>query len=336
MNPQVSTEEEAIKVLVQIREQQGITCPKCKKVTPHRYNEKRKSWFCYCNRSETGLKARSLLHKSKLPIRIYLNILRIIWECPGEFSIKKIQNNIGHKYYPPIWRFFHKVGNILSLAQQADYKMSPEAAALLEEIELVAQYLGVKEKKSETDNAPENQKEKRKRVDQDNREMPVRVAAMARVNQDNEIDPNTCCYRIDKLPETWTGLSKETIEEYLQANTKCPDELKELIISKLNDNASSAPDEPLSPKNIDNDQSSPLKKHVNALFERIKKVHRRVDGDYLSSFMAHHSLKDRRKHGIRGANFIGYLLTNSFSRCWYDHDDFVPPILSRMGYLKFS
>lgn len=303
-----------------IREKLGISCPKCKKITPHVFNEKRKSWTCSsCKIAETGLKARTVLHKSKLPLRTYLRIILEIAENPGQSSIKKLQKKIGHNSYEPIWRFFHKVGGVLFLSQQSDFDEQKKAQLIIEDMKCMMDYLGrpIKQKQPNSLNL-------------NNREMETRIKAMAISNDGKNLEFSTCRYIIDKLPETWRTYSNKDLKALLKKGAKQPTLIRRAIRQWAEETKQE------NTKDAQNTSSlrAHLKEKVANLLSGIYSVHRKADGDYLNSFMAHHSLKDKAKYKKIGEDFSVYIFTNCATRRWFDYGDIVPPHLERMGYMK--
>jgi len=315
----INSDRQAEVLWKHIREKLGITCPKCKKITPHYYNEKRKSWrCCCCKKAETGLKARTVLHKSKLPLRVYLRLLLELSENPGQYSIKKLQEKIKHTSYEPIWRFFHKVGGVLCLSQQSEFEKQKGELLVIEDMKCLMDYLGTFDH------------QKVIKQDHNYREMETNIKAMAISLDGENLDLNTCRYVIDKLPETWKSYSNEDIKDLLKRGAKHPTLVQKAL--KYWEREST-------PKVVSNSNNicalGPiLKGKVMELLTTIFNVHRKADGDYLNSFMAHHSLKDRTKLKNKGSDFSHYIFTNCTTRRWFDCGDFVPPHLERLGYIK--
>jgi len=50
---------------------------------------------------------------SKLPYRYWLAGMNFLTSNDSNFSIKSIQNDLGHKRYEPIWKMLYKINNSL-------------------------------------------------------------------------------------------------------------------------------------------------------------------------------------------------------------------------------
>jgi hypothetical protein len=328
------SETDAIEALKFIREKQGIKCPKCKRITPHRFNEKRKSWFCKCGKSETGLKARTVLHNSKLPIHFYLNILLDISENPGNLSIKELQRRHGHKYYPPVWRFFHKVGSILNITQGEEIKNIRNSTIIQSEVSLLTKYLGTNIKNTETNDLQEEKKGNMKtnsfsRSRFDN--LPITIKAFVKTNSSNEADYNWSRFVIDKNPERWRLYGEAKIKDIAKSGLIT----KSKVLLRLFHNQSK-PNYIHPDCNLKMDANRHIEKTLRNIYSKITTIHRRVDGDYMSSFLCHHTLPLKREKKKKGTSFLNYLIKNCFSKCWFDYNDYMPPHLERMGYFRLQ
>lgn len=91
------------------RLRQGITCKECGQKTKHYWLESVNKFQCTICRSRTNLKAGTMLHKSKMPIRTWFMIVHFMTTIKKPFSALEMQRQLGTKRYEPIWLMMLKV-----------------------------------------------------------------------------------------------------------------------------------------------------------------------------------------------------------------------------------
>lgn len=96
----------------EIREQQGIVCPKCG--CKHHYWTTSKQMFqCAKCRYRQSLKANTVLHGSKLPFRYWFITMHLLTTTKHTFSAVELQKQLDHKRYQPIWELLHKLRSVM-------------------------------------------------------------------------------------------------------------------------------------------------------------------------------------------------------------------------------
>ncbi len=92
----------------EIREKQGVVCPKCG-CTEHYWKNDKQSFECkHCGHRQS-LKANTVMHGSQLPFRYWFIAMHLLTSTRHSFSASEIQRQLGHKYYEPIWAMVHKL-----------------------------------------------------------------------------------------------------------------------------------------------------------------------------------------------------------------------------------
>lgn len=105
---QYDTELKCIEFLRKHRENQGITCTKCKSDSL-RWISTRCCWTCNKCNYRLGLRKGTVMENSKLSYRIWLTCLYLMVLTKKGFSATEMQNILGHKRYEPIWLMMHKI-----------------------------------------------------------------------------------------------------------------------------------------------------------------------------------------------------------------------------------
>lgn len=92
----------------EIRERQGVVCPKCG-CREHYWKNDKQSFECkHCGHRQS-LKANTIMHGSQLPFRYWFITMHLLTSTKKSFSASEIQRQLGHKYYEPIWSMVHKL-----------------------------------------------------------------------------------------------------------------------------------------------------------------------------------------------------------------------------------
>jgi predicted RNA-binding Zn-ribbon protein involved in translation (DUF1610 family) len=90
------------------REHVGVICPKCG-CKDHYWKQDKESYECKRCSYRQGLKANTVMHKSKLPYRYWFIAMHLLTSTKKSFSAKELQRQLGHKRYHPIWHMAHKL-----------------------------------------------------------------------------------------------------------------------------------------------------------------------------------------------------------------------------------
>jgi len=92
----------------QYRDHVGVVCSKCEG-TEHYWKRDKESYECKLCGYRQGLKANTILHKSKLPYRYWFIAMHLLTSTKKSFSAKELQRQLGHNRYQPIWHMVHKL-----------------------------------------------------------------------------------------------------------------------------------------------------------------------------------------------------------------------------------
>ena len=90
------------------REQVGVVCPKCGS-TAHYWKRDKESYECKGCKYRQGLRANTVMHKSKLSYRYWFIAMHLLTSTKKSFSAKELQRQLGHKRYQPVWHMSHKL-----------------------------------------------------------------------------------------------------------------------------------------------------------------------------------------------------------------------------------
>jgi hypothetical protein len=92
----------------QYREHIGVICFKCG-CNEHYWKQDKESYECKSCGYRQGLKANTVMHKSKLPYRYWFLAMHLLTSTKKSFSAKELQRQLGHKRYQPVWHMAHKL-----------------------------------------------------------------------------------------------------------------------------------------------------------------------------------------------------------------------------------
>jgi hypothetical protein len=109
-------------ILKCIREAQGVICKKCGGIE-HYWKKDKKSFECKDCNYRTSLKNGTIIEHSNLPIRYWLSTIAYLTIINERISALKLQKELGHKRYEPIWSMLKKIRNI-SEANRFLYRIS--------------------------------------------------------------------------------------------------------------------------------------------------------------------------------------------------------------------
>ena len=92
----------------EFRETVGVVCPHCGS-KKHYWKSDKECYECKHCGYRQGLKANTVMHKSKLPFRYWFVAMHLLTSTKKSFSAKELQRQLGHKRYHPIWHMAHKL-----------------------------------------------------------------------------------------------------------------------------------------------------------------------------------------------------------------------------------
>ncbi len=92
----------------EIRDKQGVTCPRCGG-TDHYWKRDKWQYECKNCKTRTTLRSGTIMHNSKLPFRYWFIAIHLLTSTKKSFSAKEVQRQLGHKRYQPVWEMLHKL-----------------------------------------------------------------------------------------------------------------------------------------------------------------------------------------------------------------------------------
>ena len=96
----------------EIREREGVVCPKCG-CKEHYWKGDKEMFECkHCGHRQS-LKANTIMHGSQLPLRYWFIAMHLLTSTKKSFSASEMQRQLGHKYYRPIWAMMQKLRNAM-------------------------------------------------------------------------------------------------------------------------------------------------------------------------------------------------------------------------------
>jgi len=106
------TEESCKAKFRELREKQGIVCPKCG--CKHHYWKAGKEMFqCAKCGHRTGLKAGTVMHNSKLSYTEWLMVIHLLTVTKHTISAAELQRQLGRRRYQPVWEMLHKLRTVM-------------------------------------------------------------------------------------------------------------------------------------------------------------------------------------------------------------------------------
>jgi len=91
----------------------GFTCPCCSSFR-HIRLKTRALWECLDCRHQTSVRAGTVMHKSKVPLRIWLYALWSVGRRKAGISALQFQKEVGFGSYRTAWTLLHKVRRVLN------------------------------------------------------------------------------------------------------------------------------------------------------------------------------------------------------------------------------
>ena len=92
----------------EIRDKEGIICPKCGG-RAHYWKSDKESYECKHCHYRQSLRANTIMHNSSMPFRYWFIAFHLATSTKKSFSAKELQRQVGHKFYEPIWAMMHKI-----------------------------------------------------------------------------------------------------------------------------------------------------------------------------------------------------------------------------------
>lgn len=91
-----------------IRDKQGVICPRCGH-KEHYWKKDKECYQCKQCQKRQSLRANTVMHGSQLPFRYWFIAIHLLTCTKKSFSASELQRQLGHKYYEPIWAMLHKI-----------------------------------------------------------------------------------------------------------------------------------------------------------------------------------------------------------------------------------
>jgi hypothetical protein len=101
-------EESCKRKFKEIRDKEGVICPKCGGLD-HYWKSDKESYECKSCHYRQSLRANTIMHGSWLPFRYWFIGFHLATSTKKSFSAKELQRQVGHKFYEPIWAMMHKI-----------------------------------------------------------------------------------------------------------------------------------------------------------------------------------------------------------------------------------
>lgn len=103
-----SDEETCREYLRQKREEQGITCKRCK-CQKHYWISTMELWKCAKCKSRTNLRAGTIMEKSHIPVLTWFTCMHLMTSTKKSISALEMQNQLSMKRYEPVWYMMQKI-----------------------------------------------------------------------------------------------------------------------------------------------------------------------------------------------------------------------------------
>lgn len=95
------------------REKEGVICKKCRG-REHYWLKTKELYECKKCHFRMSLKSGTVMENSKLPFQYWFIAMHLMTATKKSISALEVQDQIGHKYYEPIWAMMHKLRRVLS------------------------------------------------------------------------------------------------------------------------------------------------------------------------------------------------------------------------------
>jgi len=104
-----------------IRERKGLVCPVCGGIV-HYWKSDKECFECAGCHYRQSLKANTVMHGSRLPIRYWFIAMHLLTSTKKGISACELQRQLGHRRYVPIWAMLHKLRSIMG-QRDNEYKI---------------------------------------------------------------------------------------------------------------------------------------------------------------------------------------------------------------------
>jgi len=118
------TENSCKSAFKRCREEEGVICKKCYH-KEHYWLKSKKLYECKACSFRMSLKSGTVLENSKLPFQYWFIAMHLMTATKKTISALEMKNQLGHKFYEPIWAMMHKIRRILS-ERDSLYKLDGE------------------------------------------------------------------------------------------------------------------------------------------------------------------------------------------------------------------
>jgi ribosomal protein L37AE/L43A len=116
-------DEDACKLkFKELREQEGVSCKKCKH-TEHYWKSDKSLWQCKKCNFRTSLRSGTVMENSKLPFHYWFVAMQFLTVNKKSFSSLSVQKELKHKRYEPIWAMMHKLRAVMGM-RDAQYQLT--------------------------------------------------------------------------------------------------------------------------------------------------------------------------------------------------------------------
>ena len=111
---QYGTEPQCEHALETARWPEGFHCPHCGGTDhSHFYVEDTRYWQCRACRTQTSLRAGTIFHGSKLPLRTWFQAMFLISQSKNSIAALELRRQLGVSY-PAAWRVKHKLMQVMA------------------------------------------------------------------------------------------------------------------------------------------------------------------------------------------------------------------------------
>ena len=109
---QFPDDDSCLEFLFQARYPQGVTCPKCQKMTTHYHRVGAKDYVCQNCGHSISPTAKTIFHKSPTPLRSWFHAMFLISSTRCGISAKQLERELGVTY-KTAWRMFKQIRSLM-------------------------------------------------------------------------------------------------------------------------------------------------------------------------------------------------------------------------------
>lgn len=102
--------------LKKFRERLGVTCGRCQS-TDHYYINTIRMFTCKKCKHRTSLKSGTVMHASKLHIKVWFQAMLYLSQAKRGVSAKEMQRHLGIRRYRTVFELLHKLRNNMSISE---------------------------------------------------------------------------------------------------------------------------------------------------------------------------------------------------------------------------